>query len=237
MTKEDLLVIIPAYNEEDSIAKTVKVLKKTEPKIDYIVVNDGSSDETLAVCKANGINVLDLPVNVGLAGAVQAGYRYALKHGYNIALQYDGDGQHRPEFIEPMLAEIKNGADIVIGSRFVTKKKPMSARMFGSRLISFTILIFARKRIKDPTSGMRMVCGGALKDFGISMNRAPEPDTISFKIREGYKVVEVQADMNEREMGASYLTLFRSVKYMMTQVISIMIIQPFRKKSPKGGKK
>lgn len=234
MTRDkELLIIIPAYNEAESIARTVRTLVKTEPTIDYIVVNDGSKDDTLAICKENGFNVLDLPVNVGLAGAVQAGYKYAIKNGYKSALQYDGDGQHRPEFIRPMLEQIKGGADIVIGSRFKNKRKPLTPRMLGSRMISLAILIFNRKKITDPTSGMRIVTGSALVDFAKNTNRAPEPDTIAHKISEGYKVVEVQVEMDERIAGASYLTLVRSLRYMMNQLVSIVLIQPFRKKNKK----
>lgn len=120
---DKLLVVIPAYNEEASIASTVENLLKCEPNINYIVVNDGSTDNTLKTCEENNINVLDLPVNIGLAGAVQAGCLFALKHGYTTMLQYDGDGQHRPEFIAPMFKEIESGHDIVIGSRFVSEKK------------------------------------------------------------------------------------------------------------------
>mgnify|MGYP003237979807 CR=1 FL=1 len=134
-----VLIVIPAYNEEANIENVVRELEDKYPQFDYIVVNDGSRDRTAAICRENGFNLLDLPVNLGLAGCFQAGMKYAYHKGYEYAIQFDGDGQHRPEFIEPMMEKMKEGYEIVIGSRFVNAKKDWSMRMLGSRLIEMAI--------------------------------------------------------------------------------------------------
>lgn len=154
--KSDLLIIIPAYNEEENIENVVSFIQKKYSEYDYIVVNDGSKDHTAGICKKNGYELLNLPVNLGLAGAFQAGLKYAYTKGYSYAIQFDADGQHRPEFIEPMLERIKEGYDIVIGSRFITTKKGSSLRMIGSKMITVAIKLTTGVRVADPTSGMRM---------------------------------------------------------------------------------
>lgn len=126
------------------------------PQLDYIVVNDGSTDNTVKICREKGYHLLNLPVNLGLAGCFQAGMKYAFEKGYSYAIQFDGDGQHRPEYIEKMREKMDEGYDIVIGSRFVDKKKDFSMRMIGSRLIGAAICITTGARVADPTSGMRM---------------------------------------------------------------------------------
>ena len=127
--KKELLSDIPAYNEEDNIENTVNLIKEKYQQYDYVVVNDGSKDNTANICRKNGYELLDLPVNLGLAGAFQTGMKYAYEQGYDYAIQFDADGQHRPEFIEPMLQRMKEGYDIVIGSRFVDERKGKSLRM------------------------------------------------------------------------------------------------------------
>ena len=150
------LVIVPAYNEEESIVRVIENLKKHYAAYDYVVINDGSSDNTAELCRKMGYELIDLPVNLGLAGAFQTGLKYAYRKGYDYAIQFDADGQHRPEFIEAMLDKIQEGYDIVIGSRFVTEKKPHSMRMLGSNLISLATRITTGRKVKNPTSGMRM---------------------------------------------------------------------------------
>ena len=176
-----LLIVIPAYNEEESIVSVVEELTTHYPQYDYVVVNDGSRDKTAAVCRAHGYRLIDLPVNLGLAGAFQTGLRYAAENDYDCAMQLDADGQHKPEFIAPMLEALEEGNDIVIGSRFLTVKKPKTLR-------------------------------------------------ISYLIKNGAKVKEVQVEMGERTAGQSYLTFWRSVQYMVKMSISILLIQWFRKR-------
>ena len=224
------LVIIPAYNEEENIVRVVENLKNNYPMYDYIVINDGSSDSTAKICRKNGYELVDLPVNLGLAGAFQTGLKYAYRNGYDYAIQFDADGQHRPEFIAPMLDKIQEGYDIVIGSRFVTEKKPHSLRMLGSNLISTAMKLTTGRRVKDPTSGMRMFNKKMIAEFALNMNYGPEPDTVSYLLKQGATIAEVQVEMDERIAGESYLNLTRSMMYMLRMLLSILLIQNFRKR-------
>lgn len=224
------LVIIPAYNEEENIVRVVENLKNNYPMYDYIVINDGSSDSTAKICRKNGYELVDLPVNLGLAGAFQTGLKYAYRNGYDYAIQFDADGQHRPEFIGPMLDKIQEGYDIVIGSRFVTEKKPYSLRMLGSNLISMAMKLTTGRRVKDPTSGMRMFNKKMIAEFALNMNYGPEPDTVSYLLKQGATIAEVQVEMDERIAGESYLNLTKSMMYMLRMLLSILLIQNFRKR-------
>ena len=225
-----LLIVIPAYNEEGSIERVVDDLIQNYPQYDYVVVNDGSRDRTAAICRSRGYRLIDLPVNLGLAGAFQTGLRYAAEHGYDCAMQLDADGQHLPRYIAPMLEELEAGADIVIGSRFITVLKPRTLRMVGSYLISWAIRLTTGQPICDPTSGMRMFNRRLLEEFAQNLNYGPEPDTISYLIKNGAVVKEVQVEMAERTAGESYLNFARSVQYMIKMGLSILLIQWFRKR-------
>ena len=227
-----LLIVIPAYNEEGNIVHVVNELVAHYPQYDYVVVNDGSRDHTAALCRQNGFRLIDLPVNLGLAGAFQTGLRYAAENGYDCALQFDADGQHKPEYIQPMLDELESGADIVIGSRFLTVKKPKSLRMLGSYLISWAIRLTTGQAICDPTSGMRMFNRRMVEEFALNLNYGPEPDTISYLIKNGAVVREIQVQMGERLTGTSYLNFTRSIQYMLKIGLSILLIQWFRKREP-----
>ncbi|MBO7484722.1 MAG: glycosyltransferase family 2 protein [Spirochaetaceae bacterium] len=225
------LIIIPAFNESENIERVVNNLITNYPRYEYIIINDGSADSTAAVCRKNGYNFIDLPVNLGLAGAFQTGMKFAWTHGYDAALQFDGDGQHRPEYIQSMIEKMEaEKADIVIGSRFVTQKKSLSPRMFGSRLISLLILLTTGKKIKDPTSGMRLYSRKVMEEFANGLNYGPEPDTIAYLLNKGCSVKEVQVTMDERIAGKSYLNAVSSIYYMMRICISIVFVQWFRKR-------
>lgn len=226
-----VIAVVPAYNERDNIVSTIEDLRSNAPGVDYVIVNDGSKDDTLSICREHGYNVIDLPVNLGLAGAFQTGMRYAYEHGYDYAIQFDADGQHSAAYIYEMIrvAEAK-AANIVIGSRFATQKKPLSARMAGSVLISAMILLTTRKRIQDPTSGMRLFDRQMIPLFANEMDFGPEPDTISLLMRWGYKVEETQVEMRERTAGESYLNFTKSITYMLRMSISILLVQWFRRK-------
>ena len=225
-----LLILIPAYNEAENIERVVDNIEKNYSQYDYIVVNDGSKDKTYDICVKKGYKVIDLPINLGLAGGFQAGVKYAYRKGYDYVIQFDADGQHLPEYIEPMIEEIVKGYDIVIGSRFVEKKKPFSARMMGSRMISLAIKITTGKRINDPTSGMRLYDRKCMREYAQEVNYGPEPDTISYLIKNGAKISEIQVDMEERIAGTSYLNFAKSISYMFRMLMSIMVIQLFRKR-------
>lgn len=226
-----VLIIVPAYNEQDNIVGVIKKLQSTVPQYDYIVVNDGSRDRTAEICRENGFALLDLPVNLGLTGAIQAGMRYAYNRGYDAAIQIDGDGQHNPAYI-PEMARIMNekDCDLVIGSRFATERRPQSLRMLGNIIISAAIKLTTGQRMSDPTSGMRLYNRKLIYMFAHEFNFGPEPDTISYLLRCGAKMTEIQVHMNERVAGESYLTLSRSIKYMLEMCVSIILIQSFRRK-------
>lgn len=218
-----VLVIIPAYNEEESILHVVKKLEEANTGCDYIVINDCSKDSTGKLLDENGINHIDLPVNLGLTGAVQTGYKYAYYNDYDAALQFDGDGQHLPKYIPLLVKEIENGNDIVIGSRFVDKKKHFSLRMLGSRIITAMIKITTGVTINDPTSGMRIINRKLIKDYAFEVNRKPEPDTLAFQIKKGFIAKEVQVEMEDRLGGTSiYAGLGNSIKYMLKVLITIL---------------
>ncbi len=227
----DVLIIIPAYNEEANIERVVDHLVQNFPQYDYVIVNDGSKDSTGEICRRRGYNFLDLPVNLGLAGAFQAGIRYAYKKNYECAIQLDGDGQHRPDFVEDMKKKMDEGYDIVIGSRFINEKKPMTMRMLGSNLLELAIRLTTGADIKDPTSGMRMFSRKMIREFAMGLNYGPEPDTVSYLVKQGAKVAEVPVIMDERISGTSYLTPIRAAKYMTQMLVSILLIQNFRTRS------
>ena len=223
------LIVIPAYNEALNIVKTVNDIKQNAPDVDYVVVNDGSKDNTLEVLKEHNFNYIDGFCNLGLFGAVQTGFKLALLNDYDIVIQFDGDEQHSAKYIQPLIDEIEKGNDIVIGSRFVTEKKPFTARMLGSRLIAFSIRLMTGKKITDPTSGFRAYNRACIKDYANDMNNPPEPDTLVYMLRKNRKIKEVQVQMSEREFGESYLNLMNTIKYMSRMMVSIFLIQPFRK--------
>ena len=225
-----LLILIPAYNEAENIERVVDNIENNYSEYDYVIVNDGSKDKTYDICMERNYKVIDLPINLGLAGGFQAGVKYAYRMNYDYVIQFDADGQHLPEYIAPMIEELEKGYDIVIGSRFVTEKKPFTARMLGSRLISLAIRLTTGKWIKDPTSGMRMYNRNCMKEYAQEVNYGPEPDTVSYLIKNGAKVSEVQVDMEERIAGTSYLNLTRSISYMFRMLMSIVVIQTFRKR-------
>ena len=173
---------------------------------------------------------MDLPVNLGLAGCFQAGMKYAYEKGYQYAIQFDGDGQHRPEYIQKMRKKMDEGYDIVIGSRFIDAPKDFSMRMIGSRMIATAIRMTTGTRVSDPTSGMRMFNRQMIQAFALRLNYGPEPDTVSFLIKQGAKVAEVPVKIAERLAGESYLKPVVAAKYMMRMLVSILLIQNFRKK-------
>ena len=223
-----VLVIIPAYNEEANIANVVEELKRDFPELDYVVVNDGSRDRTAEICREKGYNLLDLPVNLGLAGCFQAGMKYAYRKGYKYAIQFDGDGQHRPQYIEAMRKRMDEGYEIVIGSRFLEDKKDWSLRMVGSRLITAAIRLTTGVRVSDPTSGMRMFDRKMIREFALNLNYGPEPDTVSYLLKQGARIAEVPVTIAERSAGESYLKPLVAVRYMVRILISILLIQNFR---------
>ncbi|MBE6470025.1 MAG: glycosyltransferase family 2 protein [Coriobacteriaceae bacterium] len=224
-----VLAIIPAYNEEECIVDTVSELRATVPDVDFLVVNDGSSDATADLCRQHGYPLLDLPINGGLAVGFQAGMKYANRAGYDYAIQFDADGQHEPVYIPSLVDRaIQSSADIVIASRFLSEPKGTSARMLGSRVITAIIELTTGKRINDPTSGMRLFNRAMIHRFAVDDRANPEPETLALLIHEGKRVEEVQVTMRERQGGESYLTLSRSMSYMLRACFSILFVRWFR---------
>lgn len=224
-----VLVIIPAYNEEASLASTVDELLSENTGCDYLVVNDGSADSTELVCKEHGYRFVSHPTNLGLTAGFQTGVKYALSHGYDAVIQFDADGQHVASYIGAMVDEMeRSGADIVIGSRFVDEKKPVTARMLGSRLITGIIRLTTGQTVNDPTSGMRLYNRRMMETFASRFDFGPEPDSVAYLMRHGAKVREVQVRMRERQAGESYLNPAKSVAYMARTVTSILLAQWFR---------
>lgn len=232
-----VLVIVPAYNEALNINKTIEDIK-TNTKYDYVVINDCSKDNTKEICIQNNYNLVSLPINYGLTSAIQVGMKYAKENDYDIAIQFDGDGQHDAKYLEKLVNEIENNnIDVAIGSRFVEEKKPFNARMLGSRVISLAIKITTWKKITDPTSGMRAYNKKAIELFNSNLSLTPEPDTIVYMIKKGFSVKEVQVQMREREFGESYLNAFKSIKYMLNMMLSILFIRPFTRRTIKKGER
>ena len=226
-----LLIVIPAYNEAESITAVVEELKEVVPQYDYIIVNDGSRDRTPAICREKGYNMLDLPANLGLTGAFQTGVRYAFEKGYDAVIQIDGDGQHDPKYIPDMVRKMEeNGADLVIASRFVNEKRRLTMRTFGNAILDAAIRITTGKKITDSTSGMRMYGKRLLGIMAFDLNSTPEPDTVAYLLLCGAKVEECQVTMRERTAGESYLTAWRSMSYMTHMSLSICLIQRLRKR-------
>lgn len=224
-----VLAIVPAYNEEECLANTVRELTETCSDVDYLVVNDGSSDATSRICDELALNHIDLPVNCGLTSAVKAGMKYALRHGYDAAIQIDSDGQHMPEYIPVMAKAMESeGADVVIASRNLAGGGAEGARGAGAKLITGFIRQTTGATITDPTSGMRMYNRAMVEKLARGFDLAPEPDTIALFIRRGAKVVEVPAKMRERQGGTSYLHFMSSIAYMARTCLSILLFQWFR---------
>lgn len=221
------LVIIPAFNEEGNLSKTIRDIQENAPEFDYVIINDCSTDGTLEMCRENGFSYLNLPVNLGIGGAVQTGYRYAYYHGYDIAVQFDGDGQHSAKHLEEMVQRMEEtGADMVIGSRFIEKEGFQSSvlRRVGIRYFTVLIRILTGHTVTDPTSGMRMVNRKLLKKFTDDYPKDyPEPESVVTALAEKYKVVDVPVVMNEREEGVSSISMGKSVYYMIKVTCAILI--------------
>lgn len=224
-----VLIIIPAYNEDKSLNRVIEHLKNTCPQYDYLIVNDGSTDRTKKICRKNRYHVIHHPVNQGLTRAMQTGMKYALENDYDMALQFDADGQHLPEYIEDMVACMEEkDCDIVIASRFYGTKMPVRMRTVGGKMISAAIWMTTGKYLTDPTSGMRLYRKNIIRLFAKSTSYAPEPDTLAYLIRMGANVQEVKVEMKERKTGQSYLNPVNAAKYMVRVLSSILFFQWFR---------
>jgi len=239
-----ILLIIPAYNEEENILKVCQTIEQynenAEIKLDYIVINDGSKDNTLKILRDNKLNHVNLIKNLGIGGAVQTGYKYAFENKYDIAIQFDGDGQHDVNYVQKICKPlIENQSDMVIGSRYLNKKESefqsTFMRRLGSNIISLFIKLFCGKKITDPTSGFRAVNKDVIKEFAEEYpTEYPEPESTVSLLVNKYRIVETPVSMNAREGGVSSIRFGKTVDYMVKVVLAIIVDSiSFRRKRRK----
>lgn len=221
------LIIIPAYNESANIEKTIKMIQENAPEFDYVIINDCSTDDTKKICEKNGYNYIDLPINLGIGGAVQTGYRYGYEEDYDMAVQVDGDGQHDPKFLATMADYLEeHGLDMVIGSRFINKEgfQSSGARRMGIKYFTVLIQLLTGKKITDPTSGLRMVNHDVMKIFAYDYPKDyPEPESVVAILRRKKNVEEIPVIMKAREGGVSSISPKKSVYYMIKVTLAILI--------------
>lgn len=221
------LIIIPAYNEGASIYSTVEQILNNAPDYDYVIINDCSKDDTREICEQHGFSLVNLPVNLGIGGAVQTGFLYAKEQGYDLAVQMDGDGQHDAKYLADMeKCLIQERQDMVIGSRFIEKKGFQSSgiRRVGIQYFSWLIQRLTKARITDPTSGMRMINRDMITLFASEYPKDyPEPESVVTILKEGKKVREIPVVMKRRENGISSISPKKSLYYMIKVSLAILM--------------
>lgn len=223
-----VVAVVPAWNESGVIGKVVEEIRSFDPTIDVVVIDDASTDDTAAVAESGGATVLRLPFNVGIGGAVQTGFRYALEQGYELAVRLDGDGQHDPSEIAKILGPIEAGdADLVIGSRFVDSDaayRPPFARRVGIRVFARLVSVLGGQRVTDTTSGFV-----ALDRVGIELFAAeyphdyPEVEATLVALRSGLRLAQVQVKMRERTIGTSSITFVQSLYYIVKVTLALLV--------------
>jgi glycosyltransferase involved in cell wall biosynthesis len=222
-----IAVIMPALNEGGQIASVIAEIRELDPEIDVIVVDDGSSDHTATEARRAGAEVIRLPYNVGIGGAVQTGYQYALEHGFDLAVQVDGDGQHDPREIPQVVAPILEGvADLVVGTRFVKGGGYRGTRLrrIGIRIFAGIVSLMVGQRVSDTTSGFRAVNRKAIRLFATDYpHDYPEVESIVLLSRHRLRMLEVPVQMRVRETGNSSITTLRSVYYMVKVLLALFI--------------
>lgn len=235
-----ILLVIPAYNEEESILNTYESIStynsNNMTSYDVIVINDGSNDKTEDILIKNGIPHITLIHNLGIGGAVQTGYKYALENNYDIAIQFDGDGQHDISCVGDLIQPIYNGdANMTIGSRFIegskSEFKSTKARQMGIKIISSFIYFFTGKKIYDVTSGFRAIDKSLIKSFSIDYPlEYPEPISTTKILKYGCEIIEIPVKMNERTGGTSSIHSWKNIYYMINVLLSIILIGSRRSK-------
>jgi len=221
------LIIIPAFNESESIEQTINEIIENAPTFDYIIINDCSNDNTKYICNKNNYNYIDLSINLGIGGAMQTGYKYAFENDYDIAVQIDGDGQHDPSYLNRMSEYlIENKLDMVIGSRFIDNEGFQSSglRRLGIKYFTVLIKLLTKQQITDPTSGLRMANKKIIKlfcnDYPIDY---PEPESIVVVLRKKFRIGEIPVIMKERSGGISSISPRKSIYYMIKVTLAIII--------------
>jgi glycosyltransferase involved in cell wall biosynthesis len=222
------VVIVPAFNEEASIGGLIDEIRRYVPEIEIVIINDGSSDRTPFVAAAKGATVLDLPCNLGVGGAVQAGFRYAFDQGYECVVRCDGDGQHDPSGIPGMLDALNAdaGVDLIIGSRFLSDETYSNTiiRSMGIRALSWMLTVICRKRVTDPTSGFQVVRRPLLYLFSRSYpTDYPEPEALALLRRQGYDYKEVPAVFRNRQAGQSSIRGWGTLYYVIKVFLALLI--------------
>ena len=221
-----ILVIVPAYNEAENIQNVIMDLRDNFPLGDIVVINDGSHDGTSHVARSLGVRVIDLPHNIGIGGAVQTGIKYGYIHNYDIAVQFDGDGQHIANEIEKILEQIHQGADMSIGSRFLnaTAYAMPFTRKIGSSVFSGVISLICRQKFTDTTSGFRAYGKKAMELFNdYYPEDYPEVEALIVAYKSKLKIKEVPVCMRQREKGESSITALGSVYYMIKVLLAIFV--------------
>ena len=226
--RSDVLVIVPARNEADCIAGVLSDLRQHCPDCDVIVINDASTDATADVARAVGVRVIDLCFNLGIGGAVQAGFKYAAEHGYRIALQFDGDGQHAAPQVASLIAPVRAGdCEMAIGSRFMNGGDVYDGsgyRRAGTRALSWLCSRITGQRITDATSGFRAFGPRALRYLAAYYpSDYPEPEAIVLLSRRGLAIREVPVQMRPRKTGQSSISGTRTVYYMAKVSLSLLL--------------
>ena len=233
--KPRVLLVVPAHNEEGSILSVAHQIM--ESGYDYIVINDGSTDGTLRICQTYGLNYIDLPINLGIGGAVQTGHRYALEHGSDVDIQVDGDGQHDISYVPRLLEEIDRGADLVIGSRFMGEAEGFQStflRRTGIKWLEGCIKFVTGLTITDCTSGFRASGRRAMSLFALNYPcDYPEPESIVTAHTHDLVVREVPVVMRDRQSGTSSINALRSIYYMVKVTLAVLI----EGMGQRGGKK
>ena len=219
------LVIIPVYNEESAILQVASNVQNR--KYDYVIINDASIDETADICKQNLLNVIHLANNLGIGGAMQTGFKYALANNYDYCVQLDGDGQHKPTEIPKLISKIEEeDSDLVIGSRYLGNEgfKSSAVRRFGIKFFSLLIKLLTGQKITDPTSGFRIINRKTIEvlaeNYPIDY---PEPESLVFLAKNGFKIAEVGVKMRERMGSKSSITALKSIYYMIKVTIACII--------------
>lgn len=222
------LAIVPAYNEAGMVGRVVRDIHRCAPGFDVVVVDDGSSDETAAEAATAGAAVIRHPYNLGIGGAVQSGYKFALRNGYDVAAQVDGDGQHKPEYLPEMVAALQTGgqADMVYGSRFRGEpgyKVPFGRRL-GNLVFSVVLSAITRQKITDPTSGFRMTNRSAIELFARDYpHDYPEVEALLMLHAHRLRIHEVHVKMNARGFGQSSIDYPRSAYYMLKVLLALFV--------------